>query len=90
MKTQFLSPTSSFPVAQSADICNDAVHLKNKESTRIKSHGEKLHLKCLSGIVWITQAGDPQDYILHANESLKISRKGAVVVQAMPEAVICR
>jgi len=89
MKTQFFSPTSSFPVANSADICTDIVHLKKKEFTSRKNRGEEMHLKCLSGIVWITQPGDLEDYILNANESLKIDRKGMAVVQAMSEAVVC-
>lgn len=48
-----------------------------------------MHLKCLSGMVWITQPGDPEDHILQANESLKITKKGMTVVQALPEAVVC-
>ncbi|MBN1536404.1 MAG: DUF2917 domain-containing protein [Anaerolineales bacterium] len=89
MKTQILNPTSSFPVAQGADVCKDSVHLKNKEITSLKIQGERIHLKCLSGIVWITQTGDPEDHVLQANESLDISKKGEAVLQALPEAVIC-
>lgn len=89
MKTQFFSPTSTFPVGQSADTCIDVVHLKNKEFTTRKNRGEEMHLKCLSGMVWITQPGDPEDHILQANESLKITKKGMTVVQALPEAVVC-
>jgi hypothetical protein len=87
MKTNFISHFI-FSGAHRA-IPHHVVPLKNKEFTTRKNRGEELNLKCLSGMVWITQPGDPEDHILQANESLKITKKGMTVVQALPEAVVC-
>lgn len=90
MKTQFFTPTSSFPVTQGADTCNEVIHLHDKEIMSVKKHNDEIHLKCLSGNAWITLPGDPDDHILQTNESFDITTKnGLVLVQAMPEAVIC-
>jgi hypothetical protein len=41
---------------------------------------------CLSGQLWITQAGDGRDIILLAGESFTPAAKGRVVVQALSDA----
>lgn len=35
------------------------------------------------GRVWVTQAGDPEDHVLHAGESFRTRKRGLVVVQAL-------
>ncbi len=89
MKTQFFTPTSSFPVTLGADKCNEVVHLHGKEIVKLNNQGDEMHLKCLGGIVWITQPGDLDDHVLQTNETLDITKKGLVLVQAMPEATVC-
>jgi hypothetical protein len=43
-------------------------------------------IRCLKGVVWVTQESDPQDYILEAGDTFRVTRRGAVVAQAMRDA----
>jgi hypothetical protein len=40
------------------------------------------------GILWVTQEGDPQDYVLSAGERFVANRHGAVVVEALTDAAL--
>lgn len=40
-------------------------------------------IRCLEGMLWITQEGDFRDYILRAGDSFRTDRKGKVVLQAL-------
>ncbi|MCX7890934.1 MAG: DUF2917 domain-containing protein [Burkholderiales bacterium] len=40
----------------------------------------------VSGLFWITQDGDPRDYMLAAGEDLEITTDGAVVIEAQVDA----
>ncbi len=42
-------------------------------------------LTCTRGVLWVTQAGDPADYLLRAGEAF-VANRGAVVVQALAAA----
>ena len=86
MKTQFLTPPLSVPVILGTDIRDDVVHLHAKEILELENQKGGIHLTVLSGTAWITQPGDPEDYILQANDTLEIASSGLVLVQAMPEA----
>jgi hypothetical protein len=44
---------------------------------------------CRHGALWVTQAGDPEDYMLRKGERFVASREGVVLVQAINEAA-CR
>ncbi len=48
----------------------------------------KLKVTCERGIVWLTQSGDPLDYILHPGQSFLPTCRGKVVVQALTQATI--
>ncbi len=43
---------------------------------------------CDSGIVWVTQDGDPRDIILRAGQSFTIDRNGPTLVQAFEPGTI--
>lgn len=43
--------------------------------------GEKI--SCLSGVVWITQSGNPEDFLTCAGETFDIIQKGTVVIQGL-------
>lgn len=45
-------------------------------------------ITCLQGILWVTQQDDGQDYILNSGDSLVISRRGRVVIEAMSDAIL--
>jgi hypothetical protein len=38
------------------------------------------------GLMWVTQEGDPQDYMLQQGEAFIASRQGVVVIEALREA----
>jgi len=42
-------------------------------------------ISCLEGAAWITQPGDPQDFVLEAGDAFTVAQKGAVVVQGMTQ-----
>ena len=48
----------------------------------IDGDARELEVTCYSGTLWITQVGDPNDYLLSAGESFTISQKGRVAVTA--------
>ena len=39
-------------------------------------------VRCLEGLVWITQDGDRADHVVGAGDWFRVDRDGAVVVQA--------
>lgn len=43
-------------------------------------------ISCLSGVLWITQDGDMQDYILEPGGNYWVTNRGSVIVQALKDA----
>lgn len=41
---------------------------------------------CTSGILWVTQEGDPEDYLLQDGDAFVANCQGLVVVQALTKA----
>ena len=61
---------------------NHPVLLRRGGLMRIDAHaGDRI--ACLRGMVWLTQEGDPQDWILSAGETFVCDRAGLVVVNAL-------
>lgn len=50
------------------------------------SSGKGKTVTCTSGRLWITQEGDPADYVLEPDESLVLSGAGRTVVGGIDEA----
>lgn len=42
-----------------------------------------LGIQCAEGALWVTQQGDPKDYVVEAGGQFVITRRGVVVVQAV-------
>ena len=40
-------------------------------------------ITCVSGALWITQDGDPNDVVLEPGASHEVTRRGTVLLQAM-------
>jgi hypothetical protein len=40
------------------------------------------------GVLWVTQEGDPQDYILSTGERFVANRHGSVVVEALTDSAL--
>jgi hypothetical protein len=43
-------------------------------------------LFCDTGVLWVTQAGDRQDYVLHSGQQMTVTKRGKVLVEAMRDA----
>ncbi len=41
---------------------------------------------CTNGVLWITQEGDPEDYLLKQGQRFVVNRLGLVLVQALDSA----
>jgi hypothetical protein len=53
---------------------NQVVTFKGKRGSQIVA---------LKGNLWVTQQGDPVDYLIRTGESISLERKGKVVVQGL-------
>ena len=42
------------------------------------------NVMCTAGALWLTQEGDPHDYILKAGQSFTLNQRGIVLVQGLP------
>ena len=63
------------------------VGLEREESLRVEG-GTQLEVACLSGVVWITQAGDLRDLFLAPGESLRLGLRGLVLITALEPAAV--
>ncbi|MEW6408768.1 MAG: DUF2917 domain-containing protein [Nitrospirota bacterium] len=61
--------------------------MKHDSLLRIEN-GRELKISCDEGILWITQAGDFQDFILASRERFVINREGLVIVSAITDACL--
>jgi hypothetical protein len=52
------------------------------------NHSRPAAVRCLQGIVWVTQENDRDDSILAAGETFVPDHRGVVVAQAMRDALI--
>jgi hypothetical protein len=57
---------------------NDVEQLKDMQ------RGDAIYVT--QGTLWVTQAGDPQDYVLSNGDSFIADRQGSIVVEALTDA----
>jgi hypothetical protein len=62
------------------------LRLRRRELVRARTRWRALTLTCLEGLVWVTQAGDPEDHMLSKGQVLTVARQGCVLVEAMRDA----
>ncbi len=41
---------------------------------------------CKQGLLWLTQSGVPQDYVLSAGDGIVVKKRGKLLIEAMQEA----
>ncbi len=63
-----------------------AIQLRKGELWRLENDLRGLSIACLEGILWITQEGDPRDYVLEPGQRFVIARRGSVVIEACADA----
>ena len=57
------------------------IHLKSREILDIHD-GEGLAVKCLRGVLWITQSDDTDDIIVRGGETFVLDRDGLALISA--------
>jgi hypothetical protein len=60
-----------------------------QEVERLAGIREGDAIVCRHGVLWVTQEGDPEDYMLRKGERFVANRQGVVLVQAINESA-CR
>ncbi len=81
MATQFTLSTDSLESGagrRGGEFC-----LPEKETVAFSGNRKGRRIAVTQGSVWLTQAGDAEDYILAAGQSLRITRAGVVLVQPL-------
>jgi hypothetical protein len=63
------------------------IALEREASLRVEP-GTPVEIACLSGVVWITHAGDPRDLFLAPGESLVLPLRGLTLVTALEPATV--
>jgi hypothetical protein len=62
---------------------NVMVHMQRRDFQCINKVKPGSTLFCDTGVLWVTQTGDHRDYILLPGDSMTVSNRGKVLVEAM-------
>ena len=62
--------------------------LEKQSVMSLKPANHQNAVQVWSGKLWITQEGDPKDYVLSAGDTFPLKHSGRVVIQAMEESVL--
>ena len=60
--------------------------LHPRQVLNLDNKGHRTAIECKNGLIWVTSAGEQQDYILHAGKSYIPRTKGNIVIEAIDEA----
>jgi hypothetical protein len=60
------------------------IQLTAQDIFKLSGDPRGVQISAIEGQLWVTQQGDPSDYLLHPGEKVKISRQGTVLVQSIP------
>jgi hypothetical protein len=75
------------PRLQGIDNAADAVLLPSG-ATRAIDPGDVRALRCLDGLIWVTQERNATDVILSAGDRFLPARRGKIVVQALSDSAV--
>jgi hypothetical protein len=67
----------------SSSQCAD-VMLTRTDIFELDSRPNKTSVKCLDGILWITQNNDPEDYFIKKGQTFTATNNGRVLIQGLP------
>ncbi len=60
------------------------IELDGSELLKLDLEQPRASVTCTAGTLWLTQQGDPQDYVLVAGQTFTLSQRGTVLVQGVP------
>ncbi len=67
---------------QAQDVAQELV-LNKGELWRAQGSDGRQVVKCIEGVVWVTQTGDGSDHILQAGDAFLVAGSGKTVVEAI-------
>jgi len=59
------------------------IQLTAHELFKLSGDTRDVQISAVGGHLWVTQQGDPTDYLLRPGEQMVLSRKGAVLIQGL-------
>jgi hypothetical protein len=62
--------------------------LHQRQVLNLDNKGHRMAIECKNGVIWVTSAGEHQDYILRAGKSYIPKTKGSIVIEAIDEACV--
>lgn len=60
--------------------------LHPREVLNLDNRQQQMAIECKNGVIWVTCAGEQQDYVLRAGRRYVPKTKGTVVIEAIEEA----
>jgi hypothetical protein len=60
--------------------------LHSHELVNLDNNHSRMAIECKNGVVWVTCAGEHQDYILRPGRRYVPKTKGAIVIEAIDDA----
>jgi hypothetical protein len=65
---------------------NSKYHLHRHDYRRMHQVKPGATVYCDTGVLWVTQTGDREDYILLPGDKMTVNKRGKVLVEAMRDA----
>lgn len=90
-KTEFLILLSGRPAAY--DSCmgarpsNADLFLEKGQILRLR-RGQGVRIACVSGLLWMTQEGDPDDWFIAAGRTMTVSAPGLTLIEALEPSIV--
>ena len=60
--------------------------LKKRQLLTLNEAQPRMAIECKEGVIWVTRAGDPQDYTLRAGRHYMPKGKGSLIIEALDDA----
>ena len=64
------------------------LHLHSHQLLTLDNSQHQMEIECKEGVVWVTSAGDRQDYMLRSGKRYLPKTTGEVVIEAINEACV--
>lgn len=62
--------------------------LHSRELLNLDNRQNRMSIVCKNGVIWVTCAGEHQDYILRAGRQYVPKTKGTIVIEAIGESQV--
>jgi hypothetical protein len=84
-RMQFSIVNNNSILGKMVSSCPSAdVTLTRTDIFELDSKPNKTNIKCLDGMLWITQKNDPEDYFIKKGQTFTATNTGRVLIQGLP------